>query len=175
MRRKTWDVGNLFAVPLADGSYGLGQVVGREENMLNSISCAFYRTRVSASDLASVGGVPDESELIAVQFTTKDLLTKRVWRVLGAYPVELPHHLFPHEDRRGQNWIGAEMVGSGSMVNLLNAYFGLAPWNVMFEEDYFDQLLAPGVRRPPTAIVLNPADREAYRRENSWGSRLTRS
>jgi hypothetical protein len=167
MARKTWDVGNLFAVPLADGSFSLGQVVGREAQVLNSITCAFYRTRVSASALANVRAVPAASELIAIQFTTKDSLTRRFWKVLGAYPVELPRHLFPHEDKRAHNWIGAEMFGSGNMVNFLNAYFGLKPWNVMFEEDYYDQLLAPGVSRPRTAIVLSASDREAYRRQNA--------
>jgi hypothetical protein len=111
--------------------------------------------------------VPDDGELIAIQFTTKDSLTKRLWKVLGAHPVELPQHLFPHEDKRAQKWIGATMVGSGSMVNLLNAYFGLVPWNVMFEEDYYDHLLAPGVSRPAAAIVLSASDREAYRRQNA--------
>jgi Immunity protein 26 len=147
MARKTWDIGNLFAVPLNDGSYSLGQVVGREAQVLNSITCAFYKTRLSADALHSIRAVPDQEDLIAIQFITKDLLTRRVWKVLGTFPVTLPRKLFPHEDKRAHGWIGAKMIGSGNIVHLLNAWFGLEPWNQMLHPNYFDQLLLhPGSR-----------------------------
>ena len=148
MRRKTWDVGNMFAVPLADGSYALAQVVGREAEVLNSITCAFYRTRVDAAALGTVKEVPNERDLIAVQFITKDLLTRRVWKVLGNYPVTLPRSVFPHEDKRNQRWIGAKMIGSGNMVHFLNAYFGLERWDQMKDPYYFDKLLLRPDLRP---------------------------
>ena len=147
MARKTWDVGNLFAIPLTDGGYSLGQVLGREGQVLNSITCAFYKTRLSASDLRSVQAVPDPDDLIAVQFITKDLLTRRVWKVLGNFPVTLPRAVLPHEDKREQGWIGAKVIGSGIMVHFLNAWFGLEPWDQMHDPNYFDQLLLrPGLR-----------------------------
>jgi hypothetical protein len=148
MRRKTWDVGNLFAIPLSDSSYALGQVVGREAEVLNSITCAFYRTRVTAATLSSVREVPDERDLIAVQFTTKDLLTRRIWKVLGNYPVTLPQSVFPHEDKRHQRWIGATVEGSGIMVHFLNAYFGLERWDQMKDPHFFDKLLLRPDLRP---------------------------
>jgi hypothetical protein len=148
VRRKKWETGNLFAVPLADGSYALAQVVGREKAVLNSVTCAFYRTRVRAQALSSLQGVPDQSELIAVQFTTKDLLTSGVWEVLGNYAVTLPRDLLPHEDKRSQGWVGATVVGSGIMAHFLNAFFGLEPWNQMKEPNYFDRLLLRPSLRP---------------------------
>jgi hypothetical protein len=157
VRRKTWDIGNLFAVPLSDGSYSLGQVVGREAEMLNSITCAFYRTRVNRAAIESPRGVPDQKDLIAVQFTTQDLLTRRIWKVLGNFPVTLPQSLFPHEDKRGQNWIGATLVGSGNIVHFLNAYFGLEPWDQMRDPEYFDGLLLHQGARP-TSIRLSLPD-----------------
>ena len=148
MRRNTWDIGNLFAVPLSDGSSCLGQIVGREAQMLNSITCAFYRTRVDSAAIESPQGVPDQQDLIAVQFTTKDLLTRRIWKVLGNFPVTLPQSLFPHEDKRAQNWMGATMVGSGNIDHFLNAYFGLEPWDQMHDPEYFDSLLLLPASRP---------------------------
>ena len=149
MGRKAWEVGNLFAVPLADGSHVCGQVVGHEPQVLNSITCAFYRTRVPAGQPLSFQHLPGHSELIAVQFTTKDLLTRRVWKVVGNQPVTLPSQLFPHEDKRGQSWVGAVVVGSGNMVHFLNAFFGLEPWNQMKDPQYFDRLLLRPDLKPP--------------------------
>ena|SRR5688500_4003018 len=165
MRRKTWDVGNVFAVPLADGTHCLGQVVGREAQVLNSITCAFYGKRLSETELLDVRGTPEIGDLIAVQFITKELLTRKVWKVVGSFPVTLEKRFFPHEDKRAQNWIGAKMIGAGIMRRFLNAYFGFEPWNVMVQEDYYDQLLTPGISRPASAVVLSSAAREEYRKK----------
>ena len=107
MRGKTWDIGNLFSVPLIDGSYALGQVVGCEAEVLNSITCAFFRNRIDSIALVEIKGPPDCSDAIAVQFVTKDLLTRRRWKVLGNFAVALQGDAFPHEDKRDSGWIGA--------------------------------------------------------------------
>jgi hypothetical protein len=148
MNKKTWDIGNLFAVPLADGSYSLGQVVGREAQVLNSITCAFFQTRVPEHALPSVLGVPPISDLISVQFITKDNLTGRLWKVLGNYPVTLDAKYFPHEDTRARRWVGAKMIGSGIISNFLNAYFGLEAWDQMKDPNYFDKLLIDPKAKP---------------------------
>lgn len=141
MTRKTWDTGNLFAVPLADGTWTCGQVVGREAEVLNSVTCAFYRSRYGSPDSATISAVPDESNLIAVLFTTKDLLTRRTWKVVGNHPVSVPRAFFPHEDSRAQGWVGAKVIGSGIVQHFLNAFFGLERWDQMKDAHYFDRLL----------------------------------
>lgn len=148
MARKTWDIGNVFAVPLNDGSYALGQVVGREAQVLNSITCVFFRTRLREADLTSVRAAPDVDEVLAVQFITKDLLTRRVWKVLGTFPVLIPRELFPHEDKRTHGWIGATVIGSQIIVHFLNAWFGLERWDQMHDPRYFDSLLLRPELRP---------------------------
>jgi hypothetical protein len=148
MARKTWDIGNLFSVPLIDGSHALGQVVGREAEVLNSITCVFFRNRIGGDALTEVKGPPDCSDAIAVQFVTKDLLTRRIWKVLGDFAVCLPLDAFPHEDKRNSGWIGARVIGSGIVEHFLNAYFGLEPWTQMKDPAYFDRLLLRPDLRP---------------------------
>jgi hypothetical protein len=53
--------------------------------------------------------------------------------------------------------VGVKHSDAGLIADLLDAWHGLAPWNVMFDENYFDSKLAPGVTRPSTALVLTPA------------------
>ena len=154
MTRQTWDIGALFAVPLADGSHACGQVIGREREVLNSVTCAFYRTRTPPGASPAFLGVPGEADLLAVQFVTPDLLTSGVWPVLATGPVALPRRFFPHEDKRRQGWVGAKVIGSGIMVRFLNAFFGLEPWDQMKDPQYFDRLLVRPDLRPSTARTL---------------------
>ena len=148
MAPKPLDIGTLFAVPLRDSTYALGQVVGREPALIDSVTCAFYRIRIASEPLASTAQLPSSDDLIAVHFVTKDLLTKRVWKVIGKFPVALAPELFPHEDKRSRGWVGARVIGSGIIVHFLNAYFGLEPWFQMQDPHYFDHLLLRPDMRP---------------------------
>lgn len=147
-RRKTWDVGNIFAIPLGDGTFGVGHVVGREAEVLNSVTVALYRTRLAGGELSGRTSVPPLDDLLAVQFTTKDLLTRRIWKVLANVPVDLPGNLFPYEDTRANGWVGAKMIGSGILVRFLRSYHGLDCWDQMHDPDYFDKLLVTKECRP---------------------------
>jgi len=62
--------------------------------------------------------------------------------------------------------VGAVSYGAcGVMANLAEAFWGLLPWNVMFDEDYYDGKLLKGIERPNTILILNREDRLKYRRE----------
>lgn len=41
-KRQRHKEGDVFAVPLGDGSYALGQILSYEPEALNSVGCAFY-------------------------------------------------------------------------------------------------------------------------------------
>ena len=154
-RAKTWDVGNVFCVPLRDGTWSVGQVVGREADMLNSITCAFFALRVPEPGLPTEGWKPRSADPIAVQFTTKDLLTRRRWKVVANLPVSIPPSLFPYESTRASAWVGAKLIGSANIESFLNAYFGLEPWDQMHDPHYFDGLLLGPEHKPsPERLVF---------------------
>jgi hypothetical protein len=70
---------------------------------------------------------------------------------------------FPNQKLRASGGVGIEHGSAGLIEALLNVWHGLEPWNVTYEEDFYDRLLCPGVTRPPTAVVLSPGDRARYR------------
>ena len=47
--QKNWHLGDLFLVPLIDGSSVVGQIVGQERNVLNSVSCVFFDWKIKSS------------------------------------------------------------------------------------------------------------------------------
>jgi hypothetical protein len=156
-RRKTWDTGNVFAVPLCDGTFTVGQVIGLEAP-LNSITVALYRTRHTEASLTRFTGLPTIEDLLALQFTTKDALTRRRWRVLGNHPVPVHPYPNPYEHLREHGWVGAKVVGSGNLVNFLEAYFRLSPWDQMLDPTYFDRLLVHPSLKPSNVVLRGPGN-----------------
>ena len=156
MKRKSkpTDIGTVFAVPLSDGSSVLGQVVGEQREVLNSVTCAFFNHRTSSTS----SDVPDLVTLhpIAIQFITRDLLNKRVWKPLDVRKVTVDKNLFPFEETRSKGWVGAKMIGSGIIINFLEAFFGLRPWDMMKDPAYFDRLLVSPELKPKEVTYKIP-------------------
>ena len=139
--------GSVFQVPLNDGSYGTGQVIAYEPQMLNSVSCIFSDLRLWSS-----GEIPTRS-IIASLFTTHDLLTKGRWKIIGQAPISISRDDHPFEHLRPQRWIGAKMIGSGIVEDFMNAWFGLHPWDDWADPCYLDRLLFRDRTRPDNAIL----------------------
>jgi hypothetical protein len=166
-KRQRHKEGDVFLVPLSDGSYGLGQVLSYEPEALNSVGCAFYDIRIVDGPSLDIPAPLPQHRVVSVLLTTKDLLNRAVWPVVTDRAIPTPDSSRPYEKYRARKMVGATVVGSAIVMGFLNAYHGLEPWNVMFEEDYFDKLLAPGVKRPGAAVVLNPEARAKWRAESS--------
>lgn len=138
--------GNVFLIPLEDKeTYGVGQVIEITKEALNSVICGFYDLRVGR-DFDVTEAVPER--LIAVQFTTPDLLENGVWPIVGqAEPVN-PNDYFDLDGLKANGYIGAEIEGSAIIRKFLSAYFGLIPWNCYYRDDYFDGMMLYPENKP---------------------------
>jgi hypothetical protein len=160
--RVAWVVGDIFAVPLGDGTFSFGQVLFEQKfatgSRVRAPTCVLLEHR--AADLLSCD--PTEiltSRSLAIFHELSTALDAAEWTVVG--------HAEPCADpRSGRCGIAGE-VGStsgGMLAGLARAYWGTEPWNVMADERYWDKLLLRGVERPPQANVLSPEARTTYRR-----------
>jgi len=143
--------GDVFGVPLPDGSMGVGQVLSLEPDALNSVGCVFLAATVDAGVLS---GAPDP---IAALLTTPDLLKSGAWPVKASAPVVLPREEWPYEAYRALHWVGVKVTGSRNAQALLAAYHCLAPWDDWHDPTYLDSLLLAGVSRPH-GVLLSRAD-----------------
>src|SRR5260221_7397416 len=150
-KRQKWQVGDLFAVPLLDGTFAVGHVVGRERKVLNSVTCAFFSTRFKEFR----DSMPDPDSLIACLFTTHDLLGRGVWKVVGHAAPEIPYEYMPCEETRSMGWVGARVYGSGNVNEFLNAYHGLTAWDDWADPGYLDGLLISRNKKP-AKLLLKP-------------------
>ncbi len=152
----------VFAVPLPDGSFGLAQAV--DAMMVNVIYVALFSDRFPAVPGSVV--TPRASSALSLTATWRQALNRGDWPSVGGAPLAFTKAEFPSERFAASGYVGAKHYDAGILAKFLAAYHGLLPWNVMFDESFYDQLLLDGVKRPSTAVVLGTVERDAYRREH---------
>lgn len=156
-RAKIWQTGDVFAIPLNDNTFSIGQVIDKKHHC----TCALFAIRTNTIPI-------DQSAFknykpIAIMHTTDSLLNNGKWTILFNEPVTLN----PNEGAGGRyGAVGSKSYSPGIMTDLANAYWGLQPWNTWFDEKYLDKLLLKGLTVPNTALILNETERQKYREEN---------
>ena len=151
-KKQNWQVGDIFLVELIDGKFVLGQIVGREAFVLNSVSCAFFDFRVSgAIDVDSARILPT-NKIFSVLFVTRDLLDSGKWKIVGSCPVSVSKELLPYEDLREKHFVGASVRGAGIVKKFLDAFYGLRPWDDWHDPNYLDKLLLSPSKKPSSLV-----------------------
>ena len=166
-RRVKWVPGLVFAVPLTDHSWGVGQTA--ELMMPHWGYCALFSVRFPTLEAAIPR--PNKKDLVALLAVARRGLASGYWPVIATAPPLFAKAEFPNERLAASGYIGAKMYDYGLGEALLSAFHGLTPWNTYKEENYLDTMLAPGVARPASAKVLSAAERAAYRAAKGWETR----
>jgi hypothetical protein len=151
-RRLKWAPGDLFAVPLCDGSFGFAQALAPVESW--AVDFALLVLRSPAPELSN--GAPQPSDALAVHASWKQTITGGHWGYVGACTLLVDPESCPNQKLIATaNAVGTSHSEWGLLEDMLSAYHGLFPWNLYPAFD-FDSYLLPGVRRPPGAVVLSP-------------------
>jgi len=145
---KKFSPGDIFGVPLPDGTMAIGQVLARERDALNSVGCVFFASIATPSQAMS-----GKFEPVAILLVTPDLLNRGVWPILAKGEVSIPPEKRPYERFRANSWIGVIVTGSGIAQEFLGAYHGLCPWDDWHDPNYLDTLLLPNVERPKHVVL----------------------
>lgn len=150
-KKQTWGIGDVFVVALTDSRFAVGQIIGREAKILNSVSIALFDQAIDSPTDAETIDMSAE-RAFATLFATRDRLDSYGWRVVSNAPVRIPPNLFPYESLRRSGFIGAKVIGSGIIERFIRAYFGLEAWDPMLDPEYFDKLLLSPDRKPSRVI-----------------------
>jgi hypothetical protein len=148
-----WSVGDVFYIPLSDKDVVLGQIVGREADVLNSVTVALFDVKCTPEDATAALPFIAASRAFAVLFTTRDLLDMGEWPVHGHKPVSIPKAQLPYEHLRHDTFIGAKVIGSGIVNEFVNAFYGLTPWDDWKDPTYLDGLLLSPAKKPRSRLV----------------------
>lgn len=148
-KRVSWEHGDLFAVPLADGSFGIVQAIDHWMPHWVYTAVTDCRAVSPPTDLRSVEAARVIS-LLAISDREFDF---------GAFPRVGHASLlarrkdFGNERFAKKGYIGASSYTGGILAAFLSAWHGAAPWNAYKDPAYFDQLLAAGVTRPSQVVI----------------------
>ena len=148
-----WNVGDVFSLKLKDSTFMFGQIIGTNLTP-KSPTCAIFEIRRSTETVSF-----DElkgSRVISVQNTSGECLNDKTFKVL--FNTELL------ADIKQAN--KSKSTGDGNLLCLCNAYYGLEPWNVLYKDTYYDEMLLKGVERPQRVILLDKDARNKYRLEH---------
>lgn len=157
-RTPKWQPGDVFAVPLTDGSFGFVQAVAPV--MAHAIDFAVLSTRCS-TPTATISDV-DAASVIAIHAAWRQAVTGGYWgKVLRTEllisPNQCPNQaLIAHSDG-----VGTQHSSVGMAQTFLSACHGLVPWNI-HKAHAFDSYLVPGNPRPPSAYLLSEAELAIY-------------
>lgn len=145
-KRYKWQVGDLFAVPLSDGTRTLGQVVAHKpRSFAGAVVCGF-----TLSDSPEASPAPTHVErtaFLAIQHVTPELLDYGQWLVIGHASVPDLTSLVDPRTLEGSVWIGKDVHGAGLAVRFLEACLALRPWDEMHDPGYYEAwLLSPSMK-----------------------------
>jgi len=158
-RRQPWSVGDVFAMPIMDGRFALGQVVGREPRALNSVTVALFDRVVSDAGEAETVTLT-AAEAFSVLLTSPDLLDSGTWSVATNHPIAVLRGMLPYEELRDTGFVGAKIYGSAIVAEFVNAYFGLIPWDDWKDPNYLDGLLLSSEKKPAKVRLKTKAPRK---------------
>ncbi|SIS39805.1 Immunity protein 26 [Chryseobacterium joostei] len=150
--KQKWEIGDVFSVPLLDGTFSFGQIVGTHSTATSPVLTLFE--------------IKQEKDNI----TTEELIIARVLSVWNADEEPIVSHqykiLFNEELLVSPEKVKNKKRSGGADLHVLaNVYFGLEPYNVMFKENYYDDFWQPNIQRPQHIIWLSDEEREKYRKE----------
>jgi hypothetical protein len=163
-RTLKWRPGDLFAVPLADRSFGLAQAVAPVKT--HAIDFALLSHRFEA--------VPDEvpsanpRDVIGVRATWRTAVTGGHWGKVGSAALTVVADDCPNQRLLQQGQVEVEHSSWGLVEDFLSSWHGLLPWNLNPAFD-FDRYLMPGTKRPSTARILSPAELVIFRASDKRG------
>ena len=155
-KRQKWEVGDYFLVPLLNGNFVIGQIVMYAEKALCSVAAIYYDVVVRSKDEAEKQITNlRKDEVIAAQLTTTDLLDwydDYMWPIMCHGEVRYAESYFDIAKLR-MTGIGFHIYGSGIIVEFLNAFYGMCPWDNSYDFDYYSELLISPDKRPSDQIL----------------------
>jgi hypothetical protein len=152
-KRQSWQVGDVFAIPTSDGQVAIGQVIGREPDMMRSATVALFDERHASPDAARLDGALIPKTVFAVLFATTNHLDSGAWPVIDRREVAVDPRRNPYEHTRSSGFVGATVTGANIVNEFVNAFYGLVPWDDWQDPNYLDSLLISKDVKPVGRLI----------------------
>lgn len=133
--------GDVFTVPLADGTQGVAQVIEVIPGLAAAL-CAFYSYRVGAQAPATVPFDFARSDIVTVTPMSLLALLNGDWPILHNAPVAHADLSCKLDPLRASRFVGLSIANAQTMAALMNAHHGLGPWEIGTDLDFLRRLVS---------------------------------
>lgn len=131
--------GDVFTVPLLDGTQAIAQVIEVIDS-LGAALCAFYSYRVGPDEATSAFAFA-RSEIVTVQPMSLRRLVNGEWPILRNLPVAHGDLRRVLDGVRASGFVGLVIADGNAMKALMNAHHGLASWEIGSDRDFLRRLV----------------------------------
>lgn len=149
-KKSNFQIGDVYAIPLIDGSWTLGQICFLlEVEGYYSISMAFFNYKfISIESLNEQIDTLDLSCPFTAFTITGETIKKKIWILIAHKMVHYVNFCVEYKKKNSWGWIdGIER----EMNWILEMYFGIYPWDAFADKKYMDKLLLPMHEKPSFA------------------------
>jgi len=155
-KKVSYRTGDIFAVPLEDGSYGLGYVVDENDD---EPFCAFFANRTKTPTDLLINLDDDLKHPLTILEITSNALQDGIWPILANKITDFSNYNIP-TDGKGKSHT------SGIGESFLNAYHGFTYWDEMYDPKYFEKKLISRVPLPSSIRFKSNIDEGKNLEEN---------
>ncbi|MGQ0827329.1 MAG: Imm26 family immunity protein [Bacteroidota bacterium] len=149
-KKKIWNNGDIFLVPLKNGKFSVGQVLDLQTP--NTVRCALYNEIVDDISNLNIANYCKEDHLISLLACSRENLDYGEWKVVGNNPIKISKDRYPNEKYRNNKWDGSSFYSAPVVDSFLNAYNALKPWDDYFDPNFLDELLVDRSMKPINLI-----------------------
>ena len=149
-RRLKWAPGELFAVPLTDGTFGIAQAIAP----VSSYAIDFALLKIRLAHLISLEVHPAEADVVGIMATWRTVVSGGRWAHVGQVSLLVPLETCPNQRLIAAGNVQVTHTSWGLVEKFMSAWHGFFPWNLYPAFD-FDSYLAPGIERPPNVKILS--------------------
>ncbi len=141
-KRYTLEEGQIYAIPLSDSSYTVGQLVNHHQinSKVSEDTFAFFNYKLSIKDLTDTLDSLDLSNPFAI-VTSNSSPFSYEWRLIGSKSIAIK---FEYKNHIGT--LGLYKNRSTDPEVFLEPFFGLFPWDGYFKSDYLNKHILPNIK-----------------------------
>ncbi|WP_324028173.1 Imm26 family immunity protein [Maribacter sp. BPC-D8] len=155
--RQKWKIGDIISVPMSNNSFAFGQVIGTHLTKTSPILVLFDLTKENSE--TSIEELI-ESRPLSVNNSYEDEIKNHLFKVLFNCKVLVSPERVPNK----------KFHGGVNLSTLADVYFGLEPWNIMNNENYYGKYFLPEIGKPENIIWLSDEEKVKYweDKKNGW-------
>lgn len=151
-KKVDWKTGDIFLVPLLDGTYGTGQILDLQ--MPTIVRIALFDENVKSLTEFDISHACSLSNLISLIASSREQLDFDAWKIVGNKPIQIAIRDFPNEQFRNKDWVGAKHYDAALIEDFLNAFYSFIPWDDWFNPNYLDAFLVDLSKKPKTLVFI---------------------